>query len=147
MKGGTTVYARTYNDDNEKQSFRIGEYNIPANYCGNAFTKDEIPDIDKCEACEADASDITEGHFEKESVQKSHCEKKEICDRQNECPYKNRGNGLFGGILSRLGRDIEIDDIILIGLIALLLFEKKDGCDGNTDEIIILLALLLFGGF
>ena len=147
MRGGDTVYARTYNDDNSQQSFRIGEYNIPANYCGNAFTKDEIPNVNECPVCDNNPVPVEECHSEPESEKTHCCEKKEICERQYKCPCKDEKKGLFGGILSRLGRDIEIDDIILIGLIALLLFEKRDGCDGNPDEIIILLALLLFWGF
>lgn len=147
MRGGDTVYARTYSDDDSQQSFRIGEYNIPANYCGNAFTKDEIPTMNECATCENNSSPEEECQCEPEPEKTPGCEEKQICERQDKCPLKNQKGGLFGGILSRLGRDIEIDDILLIGLIALLLFEKKDECDSSTDEIIILLALLLLGGF
>lgn len=41
------MYARNYGEGEKMQSFRRGEYSIPANYAGNAFTADEPPDLRK----------------------------------------------------------------------------------------------------
>lgn len=41
------MYARNYGEGEKIQSFRRGEYSIPANYAGNAFTADEPPDLRK----------------------------------------------------------------------------------------------------
>ena len=155
------MYARSYGDEENIQTFRRGQYSIPANYAGNAFTADEEPDIrenssentaadntgpesviNPCETCGAEP-------LKREPLPETVCpcaaqphEKHAECDTRE----KER-SGLLGGILSRFERGFELDDWLLIGLIILLVNGDKKGCDDSRGEIIILLALLLLLGF
>ncbi len=156
------MYARKYGDDNGQQSFRRGEYTIPANYSGNAFTADEIPDLSY--TGNNQESDSPFPHEAQNEIPVSAAEvccdnvgsQAESC-RQN-CPY-TMGNeqchhaaeeprrGIFRDLLARFDRGFELDDLLLIGLIILLLNSGKDECESSRDEIIILLAFLLISGF
>lgn len=119
------------------QSFERDGYNIPANYRGNAFTLDEPPTdtgVPECDDCLC-VSEIEAAPPKclSEAQRGNDCEK---------TPDKH-GGGLLSGILGRFSRGFELDDILLIGLIILLL---QNDCD-RRDETVILLALLLLGGF
>ena len=139
------MYARTYNDGNETLNTKKAEYNIPSNYRGTAFDTDSMEGLrsgsDKDENTASEVQCVGTAEAEKDYDDSPHLQDSEACEKPS------RKKGLLGGILSRIGRDLELDDIILIGLIALILLEKKEDKDGGADEIIILLALLLFGGF
>ncbi len=132
------MYAQQ-NDSPEKpcgnmQSFEMGGYSIPANYRGNAFTLDEPP-TDTCPAgCESAATEIEAAPPKclSEAQRESECERSH-----------SKQNGILSGILGRFSRGFELDDILLIGLIVLLL---QNDCE-RRDETVILLALLLLGGF
>ncbi len=50
--------------------------------------------------------------------------------------------GLLSGLFSNFS--LELDDLILIGLLLLLLGEREDG---DSDELLIILAILLLTGF
>lgn len=143
------MYARNYSDTENKQSFNRGDYTIPADYRGNAFTADEVPKVDTschiaceetapiCEICgNTDTGDTCEIENSIAPASKS-----------PDCPNdKGEGRkGLFGKILSKFDRGFELDDLLIIGLIVILLNGDKSKCPENRDEIIILLALLLLG--
>ena len=140
------MYSRTYSDSSSDDHYEQKRCDIPANYRGNAFVNDTLEE----------RKDLPDGESNND-VQSCHankCEKNERSDRRG-CPAcleclqsKERSSGgLLSGLLSGLGRDIEFDDIILVGLIILILLEKKRGCSENSDEMLILLAFLLLGGF
>ncbi len=170
------MYARNYGDDGRMQSFKRGEYSIPANYAGNAFTADEIPDfkntpdgIGESEIIPEAASPVnTELKEEEAQVFTIPKEEKKIvppvqpCMQGGRCPVEHHEchescinhhesekprRGIFHDLLTRFERGFELDDLLLIGLIILLLNSGKDDCDGSRDEIIILLAFLLISGF
>lgn len=118
------------------QTFERGGVVVPANYKGNAFTLDEVPceaQSDECEACINDLPEI--------QATPPRCPSEAKC--QSECTPPKTGRGLLSGIFDRFSRGFELDDILLIGLIILLL---QNDCD-RRDETVILLALLLLGGF
>ncbi len=164
------MYARKYSDDNKQQSFRRGEYTIPANYAGNAFTADEIPDIDctiaelpQDEAAKNTCNIICEEKSENTIAEQQICcenaaNQTEYCTQNCPCAKEKAEctengkeeeprRGIFRDLLGRFDRGFELDDLLLIGLIILLLNSDKDECEGSRDEIIILLALLLLSGF
>ena len=116
------------------QSFERGGYSIPANYRGNAFTLDEPPTLSDTPECEECCTEIEAAPPKclSEAQRENGCEK--TPDRQR---------GLLSGIFDRFSRGFELDDILLIGLIVLLL---QNDCE-RRDETVILLALLLLGGF
>ena len=130
------MYAQQNGD---MQSFRRGEYSIPANYRGNAFTLDEVPTVshtEESEQCEAPTPQIIQSAPPKE-LSEARCA--DVCVN---VPPKREG-GLISDLLSRFTRGFELDDLLLIGLIILLL---QNDCD-RRDETVILLALLLLCGF
>ena len=169
------MYARNYGDDDRMQSFKRGEYSIPANYAGNAFTADEIPDLKNTpgeihvnECIPEIASSMNDEQKEETPNFTFPTNEKEVpspaqpCIRS--CPYSTEyrecheshisphepekpRKGIFHDLLTRLERGFELDDLLLIGLIILLLNSGKDDCDSSRDEIIILLAFLLISGF
>lgn len=53
------MYTRSHSNENE-QSFRRGEYSIPANYRGNAFSADEIPNLENYINKPPESTDFTE---------------------------------------------------------------------------------------
>ena len=120
----------------DMQSFEMGGYSIPANYRGNAFTLDEPPtptnesECEECHTCEIEAAPP-------KCLSEAQC--KDDCKRGSD----KKDGGLLSGILGRFSRGFELDDILLIGLIVLLL---QSDCE-RRDETVILLALLLLGGF
>ncbi len=145
------MYARNYSETENKQSFNRGEYTIPADYRGNAFTADEVPNADDsydipcmetvpmCERCKNAAPEDTcqkEKNITSCPTQTTECTSDEGEERK----------GLFGKILSRFDRGFELDDLLIIGLILILLNGDKSKCPEKRDEIVILLALLLLGG-
>ena len=168
------MYARKYGDDNKQQSFSRGEYTIPANYAGNAFTADEIPDLGYAKSEKQVSEDIENNP---EASTPIHCSEKdeihaefhqpcseyamcqtEPCKQNSPCAKENAqcGNaykqeeprrGIFRDLLARFDRGFELDDLLLIGLIILLLNSDKNECESSRDEIIILLAFLLLSGF
>ncbi|MBQ8248824.1 MAG: hypothetical protein IJY93_02940 [Clostridia bacterium] len=163
------MYARKYGDDNTQQSFRRGEYTIPANYAGNAFTADEIPDLsytkseappdeaakNTCDVICEEKNEITDAPqplcCEDAMCQKEPCKQNCPCLKESEqCTDANKEEprrGIFRDLLGRFDRGFELDDLLLIGLIILLLNSDKDECESSRDEIIILLAFLLLSGF
>ncbi len=56
-------------------------------------------------------------------------------------------NGIFGGLLSRLG-NFGSDDLLLFGLIFILLTNQSNATEngGNSDDLLLILALLLIMG-
>ncbi len=148
------MYARNYSENEKPQTFRRGDYNIPANYHGNVFTADEAPNADATEDVEVCCR--TEVR-ESELCRCDDCPKEKIIESYplESCPQEindskpcetERKKGLFSGILSRFDKGFELDDLLIIGLILILLNGDKSKCPENRDEIIILLALLLLGG-
>ena len=132
------MYAQQ-NDSDEKhvdmQSFEMGGYNVPANYRGNAFTLGEPPTLtntSECDECCTAEIEAAPPKCLSEAQRENVCEKEHV-----------KQSGLLSGILGRFSRGFELDDIILIGLIVLLL---QNDCE-RRDETVILLALLLLGGF
>lgn len=134
---------RSYDDGEAVQSFRRGDYTIPANYAGNAFTADEPP----IESMVEDQTTSNAADPEENSPTESACQSYRKKDETNTCDAASKKkDGLISGLISRIERGFEFDDILLIGLIVLLIRENKDCCEKN-DEIIILLAILLLVGF
>lgn len=135
------MYAQQSDDtefiNNSTQSFERDGYSIPANYRGNAFTLDEPPCEDECRdqptCSECSYKEAAPPEYIPEARHQKDCDK---------VPQKH-GGGLLSGIFDRFSRGFELDDILLIGLIILLL---QNDCD-RRDETVILLALLLLGGF
>lgn len=137
------MYMRSYDDGEAVQSFRRGDYTIPANYAGNAFTADEPP----IESMVEDQTTSNAAEPEENSPTESACQSYREKDETNTCDAKSKKEGrLISGLVSRIERGFEFDDILLIGLIILLIRENKD-CREKNDEIIILLAILLLVGF
>lgn len=71
------------------------------------------------------------------------------CDRleppcKHERPHEEH-QGLLGGLLSRFG-NFELDDLLLLGLIFLLSSNRGNDCE-NSDDLLLILGLLLFMGF
>ncbi len=119
----------------DMQSFERDGYNIPANYRGNAFTLDEPP-CDTEALCESDCC--------APEIEAAPPKCLSEAQRVDDCKgAHDKQGGLLSGILGRFSRGFELDDILLIGLIILLL---QNDCD-RRDETVILLALLLLGGF
>ncbi len=169
------MYARNYGDDSGMQSFKRGEYSIPANYSGNAFTADEIPDLKNIQAEISENEPISKADFPVITEQKEenptfgipteknyHPPLETPCMRGYQCPTEHHEHGeccvnqqesekprkgIIRDLLTRFERGFELDDLLLIGLIILLLNSGTDDCDGSRDEIIILLAFLLISGF
>ncbi len=123
--------------NNNAQSFERDGYSIPANYRGNAFTLDEPP----YEGEPTEYTSCSESTYKEAAPPKCIPEARHqsSCDK---VPQKH-GSGLLSGIFDRFSRGFELDDILLIGLIILLL---QNDCE-RRDETVILLALLLLGGF
>lgn len=119
------------------QSFERDGYSIPANYRGNAFTLDEPP----CEEELAEHPNCSECSYKDAAPPKCIPEVRHQ-NHSDKVPQKH-GGGLLSGIFDRFSRGFELDDILLIGLIILLL---QNDCE-RRDETVILLALLLLGGF
>ena len=119
------------------QRFERDGYSIPANYRGNAFTLDEPP----CEEESAEYQDCSECTY-KDAAPPKFIPEARHKDYSDKVPQKH-GSGLLSGIFDRFSRGFELDDILLIGLIILLL---QNDCE-RRDETVILLALLLLGGF
>ncbi len=146
------MYARNYSGENAQQSFTRGEYNIPANYHGNAFTADEVPCINEKEPIHENppcSDSQTENECQSDQgggclldVENQPCTK---C-QSSKCNHEEKERkGLLGGLLSRFDKGFELDDLLIIGLILILMNGDKKGCAENRDEVIILLALLLLG--
>lgn len=129
-------------------TFTRGEYSIPANYRGNAFTADEVPQV--TERTENMPEDIkaSEPQSDPDADNNDTCIR---CDKSvsnvKEDRSENGHGGLLKGLFSRLGRGFELDDLLLIGLIFLLMRTDKNDCEENTDEIILILLLLFLCGF
>ena len=145
MKGCDAVYMRSYDDSDSVQSFRRGDYTIPANYAGNAFTADEPPVINEAkEKADGVQTEVCEAQPPEKSC--------ELCqdiseDKLRDFKHKGEtGGGLLRGLFSRIENGLDFDDILLIGLIILLIRENRDSGSKN-DEIVILLAVLLLSGF
>lgn len=68
--------------------------------------------------------------------------KRERDDCRND--HNDRG-GLLGGLLGRF-RNLEFDDLLLLGLFILLINDRDGDCD-NNDELLLILGLLFFMGF
>ncbi len=103
------------------------------NYCEN-----KKENIEKSDNCKTDSENY-------KNIESTNCDeeiKQECCDEKSLCVEKNKNdskrnplNALFGDLF----KNFEIDDLILIGLILFLLYEGED------DIIIIgILALILF---
>lgn len=60
-------------------------------------------------------------------------------------PKPPESKGLLGGLFGKLG-GIELDDILLLGLIFLLANGRGDDCE-NSDDLLLILGLLFFMGF
>lgn len=71
------------------------------------------------------------------------------CDRfESPCKHerpREEHQGLLGGLLSRFG-NFELDDLLLLGLIFLLSSNRGNDCE-NSDDLLLILGLLLFMGF
>ena len=71
------------------------------------------------------------------------------CDRfEPPCKHerpREEHQGLLGGLLSRFG-NFELDDLLLLGLIFLLSSNRGNDCE-NSDDLLLILGLLLFMGF
>ncbi len=143
------MYKGTYEESDIPRSFNVGEYSIPANYRGNAFTAGEIPIENSNGYCETVREDYEYDRVPGVDREKCSCE-----ERHNEIVADNRKSkndrhetGLLSRLLNGFGRDIEFDDILLIGLVVLILHEKKNGCNQSSDEVLILLVILFLLGF
>lgn len=70
------------------------------------------------------------------------------CDRfEPPCKHerpREEHQGLLGGLLSRFG-NFELDDLLLLGLIFLLSSNRGNDCE-NSDDLLLILGLLLFMG-
>lgn len=135
------MYTRSYQSD-DGRSFRRGEYNIPANYKGNAFMADEVPHIDEAQPAERVDEEIKPRKADDmaESVET-------VCRTDGSKKPDKAREGILRSVISRFERGFEFDDLLLIGLILLMLHgEKRDG-DKNNDEMILILALLFLIGF
>ena len=64
------------------------------------------------------------------------------CKHERQC---EEHQGLLGGLLSRFG-NFELDDLLLLGLIFLLSSNRGNDCE-NSDDLLLILGLLLFMGF
>lgn len=141
------MYMRNYGDNDGMQSFRRGEYTIPANYKGNAFSADEppvdckddlqIPDSTSDAAPEQAQADRIACQATAPNQSAEICTKS-ICESESSNPRES---------LTNIGNAFPaFDDLLLIGLI-LLLFRENRECDGKNSDIIPLLAILLLFGF
>ena len=59
-------------------------------------------------------------------------------------PDKQRKDGILGGLLGKFG-NFELDDLLLLGLIFLLVSNRSDESE-NSDDLLLILGLLLFMG-
>ena len=125
------MYRQNAGDSGEQMTFRRGEYNIPANYRGNAFTADEIPTAVSNNEVTAETQ-MTECEAAKEQAEG--CDLP--CETENKRPHSP---SLLYGIGS--------DDILIVGLILLLMQRDRDDSSDRSDIMPILLLLLLLGGF
>ena len=65
----------------------------------------------------------------------------EICRDEQK---SDRG-GLIGSLFGRL-RNLELDDLLLLGLFFLIANDRDGGCE-NSDDLLLILGLLFFMGF
>ncbi len=138
------MYARSY-DEGEVQSFRRGEYNIPANYRGNAFTADEPPIIE-AEPPKSAANETQ--NISVEAAEPKCDDAHDVCECAcKDCRESKQAprEGLLRGILSHFERGFEFDDLLLLGLAFLILQGSDDS--KSRDEMILILAFLFLCGF
>lgn len=144
------------------QSFRRGEYNIPANYRGNAFTADEPPIITDTPQSEPERARETRQSEEETTEQlrvgeqapfalaeAEECgrEEKHTERRDEKKESKEPKEGILRSILSHFERGFEFEDLLLLGLIFLLLQGGGKDDTKNRDEMILILAFLFLCGF
>ena len=134
-RGVGKLYARNY-ENQSTGSYKSGEYNIPANYRGNAFNADisseyEHPRNEPCEKCSD--QDMCENTPEPQKIECS-----------EHAPPKT---GLLRSIISRFERGFELDDLILIALILLILQSGNGDSKIGKDETLLILGFLFLSGF
>lgn len=147
------IYARNYGSGNSK-GFSHGEYNIPANYVGTAFTADEASSLGTVEEAASyeyvpKDSEIAEKVIS-EAKPESGPTKEALCVGFQKADHKESGapkESLLRSLLSRFERGFEFDDLLLLGLILLLLQSGSGDRGKNKDEMVLILAFLFLTGF
>ncbi len=146
------IYARNYGSGNS-QDFSRGEYNIPANYVGTAFTTDKTSSQSPEEAVHYEYAP-KDSELLKESISESKAEsdhlEEALCAGLQKSHPKESGapkESLLRSLLSRFERGFEFDDLLLLGLIFLLLQGGSGDRGKNKDEMVLILAFLFLTGF
>ena len=124
------MYARSYGKDDGKVGiYRSGDYNIPANYAGNAFDKDGKEQV---------KADIPAKNDEiSDSSAENRRTEDKVCSAAAAEAVGNRSDFALGGIGS--------EELLLIGII-LLLMRNEGGKHNDGYTTALILMLLLFTG-
>ncbi len=128
------LYARNY-ENQSTGNYKSSEYNIPANYRGNAFN-----------------ADISTEYEHPHEVSSEKCRDSDIGNivptlKSEYSEHASPKTGLLRSLISRFERGFALDDLILIALILLILQSGSNDTKIGKDETLLILGFLFLSGF